>query len=135
MLIVAYPRGVSTGVAQVLLNRLAEVLGGVFAGYSQGSACVEDVGQARQDIQGRGGSDRPRQGLRQELRGAQGLREHPQAQTPQGERGSGLGDRHKLVGYAVAAILAFAAIAVMAAGLLWGKKRKKVEAAEGEGVE
>ena len=40
-----------------------------------------------------------------------------------------------MVGYAVAAILAFAAIAVMAAGLLWGKKRKKVEAAEGEGVE
>ena len=29
MLIVAYPRGVSTCVAQVLLNRLAEVLGGV----------------------------------------------------------------------------------------------------------
>lgn len=32
----------------------------------------------------------------------------------------------------VVAILVFAAIAVMATGLFWGKKRKKVEAAEGE---
>ena len=131
MLIVAYPRGVSTCVAQVLLNRLAEVLGGVRLDK------IFKAAEVRTDHgKGYAKSYEVPKGC---VTGIKGRPEgnHPgrQAATAQKTLEGGLGDRHKLVGYAVAAILAFAAIAVMAAGLLWGKKRKKVEAAEGEGVE